>query len=287
MTLANASFENFAADMMLRAFHNHDWLFECLTDLDDEIGRDLIAVDERKRRALKAVYDRMVKIIFDDVRVIGDRGSVEPESVSFHRRFGWQVEADACKAFLGKLTLLERTRLTVGRRSYFSGPSTIRGGGEVEIGAFCSIAEGAYINSFRDFHPMSHASTVNFRENLRIREDGLAMEIDYSEFQSVRNQVHIGNDVWIGRHSRIYYDTNIGDGCVIAERSLVQKDCEPYGIYAGIPAKLVRYRFPEEIRAQLLECRWWDWPFERIQRNQVFFATLLTEFDGRIDDLIE
>ena len=287
MTTTDESFEAFAADLMLRAFHCHDWLTECLSGLDDEVGRDLTAHDERRRRGLKVVFDRMVETIYKDVRLADGGDAVQPQSDSFHRRFGWVVEAGACKAFLGKLTLLDNTRCTIGRRSYFFGPSTIRGGGTVDIGAFCSIAEGIYINSFRDFHPMAHVSTVNFRDNVRLREDGLDMDIDYSEFHAARNEIHIGNDVWIGRNSRISYDTTIGDGCVIAERSLVLKDCEPYSIYAGTPAKLVRYRFPEAVRAQLLECRWWDWPYERIRRNQNFFATLLTEYAGRIDDLFD
>jgi acetyltransferase-like isoleucine patch superfamily enzyme len=285
--MASTSFENFATDMMLRAYYCHDWLTECLSNLDDEIGRDLAALDKRQRRALKIVFDRMVETIANDVRLISRDGPLKPNSISFHRRFGWVVEIGTCKAFLGKLTLLEGVRLSIGPRSYFSGPSTIRGVGEVEIGAYCSIAEGAYINSFRDFHPMSHSSSINFRDEARLIEDGLAMEIDYPEFHTVRNQIRIGNDVWIGRHCHISYDTTIGDGCVIAESSLVRKDCEPYGIYAGTPAKLVRYRFSEKIREQLLECRWWDWPYDRIQRNQEFFATLMTEFDGKIDDIID
>jgi maltose O-acetyltransferase len=32
----------------------------------------------------------------------------------------------------------------------------------------------------------------------------------------------------------------VGDGCVIAAGSVVTGDCEPHGVYAGVPAKRVR-----------------------------------------------
>ena len=177
--------------------------------------------------------------------------------------------------------------MTMGRRSYISGPSVIRGGAELNIGGFCSLAEGLYINTFRDFHPMTHASTVNFGGNRRILEDGLSMPIHYSEFEKAENGIKIGNDVWIGRNVRISHGVNIGDGCIIGERSLIRNDCEPYGIYVGTPARLIRYRFDECIREQLLKIRWWDWPFGKIQRNITFFNTQLTSFTGDLEDLID
>jgi virginiamycin A acetyltransferase len=59
----------------------------------------------------------------------------------------------------------------------------------------------------------------------------------------------------------------IGDGCIIAARSVVVKDVEPYSVVGGNPASLLKYRFSQDTIAQLLEIRWWDWDIEKISRN--------------------
>lgn len=55
--------------------------------------------------------------------------------------------------------------------------------------------------------------------------------------------VTICDDVWIGGGAKIMSGVTIGRGCVIAAGSIVTKSCEPYGIYAGVPAKRLRDRF--------------------------------------------
>ena len=79
----------------------------------------------------------------------------------------------------------------------------------------------------------------------------------------------------------------IGEGCVVRAQSLVNRDCEPYGIYEGVPARRVGDRFPAPVVEQLLAIRWWEWPLARILRNARFFATELTDFEGDVRSLIE
>ena len=59
----------------------------------------------------------------------------------------------------------------------------------------------------------------------------------------------------------------IGDGAIIATKSVVTKDVEPYAIVGGNPAKEIRKRFSEEKIKELLEIQWWDWPIEKITEN--------------------
>ena len=99
--------------------------------------------------------------------------------------------------------------------------------------------------------------------------------------------VSIGSDVWIGKDVRIFHGSEIGDGCVIGERSLVRGKCEPYGVYAGIPARLVKKRFPEKIIRALLKLQWWNWAEDRMLRNARFFDTDLVSYSGNIMNLIE
>lgn len=50
----------------------------------------------------------------------------------------------------------------------------------------------------------------------------------------------------------------IGDGVVVGSGSVVTKDIPPYAIVAGVPAIVIRYRFDQSIREQLLESKWWN-----------------------------
>jgi virginiamycin A acetyltransferase len=85
----------------------------------------------------------------------------------------------------------------------------------------------------------------------------------------------IGNDVWIGHNATITAGVTIGDGAIIATNATVVNDVEPYSIVGGNPARLIKYRFPEEKIAELLKVKWWDWEISKITQN----LTLLTGND--------
>ena len=53
---------------------------------------------------------------------------------------------------------------------------------------------------------------------------------------SISRPVAIGRGCWIGARTVIMPGVTIGDGCVVAANSVVTSDCEPHGLYAGIPA---------------------------------------------------
>ncbi|MFM0034026.1 acetyltransferase [Paraburkholderia strydomiana] len=93
----------------------------------------------------------------------------------------------------------------------------------------------------------------------------------------------IRNDVWIGDEALFLGGSVIESGCVIGARTLVPPDfrSEPYGIYAGSPARLVRFRFPEKVRERLLELAWWDMPLQWIKANNDAFLVDLTADEGR------
>ena len=80
-------------------------------------------------------------------------------------------------------------------------------------------------------------------------------------------KVVIGNDVWIGSYTRILEGVTIGDGAVIAAGAVVTKDVEPYAVVGGIPAKMIKYRFEEEIIRKLLNLKWWEKDQEWIKNH--------------------
>ncbi|RSM25031.1 antibiotic acetyltransferase [Aeromonas salmonicida] len=75
----------------------------------------------------------------------------------------------------------------------------------------------------------------------------------------------IGNDVWIGMDAMIMPGVTIGDGAIIAARSLVTQDVPPYCMVAGTPARAIRQRFAVQETTRLQALAWWDWPDEQVQ----------------------
>ena len=59
----------------------------------------------------------------------------------------------------------------------------------------------------------------------------------------------------------------IGDGAIIGARSVVTKDVPPYAIVAGVPAKIIKYRFDEEKIKYLQSTRWWDMSPEELKEK--------------------
>lgn len=132
------------------------------------------------------------------------------------------------------------------------------------IGKFCSIACGAKFIFNSANHTLSSLSTYPFP--LFFEEWGLKRE-EVTDSWDNKGDIVIGNDVWIGYEAVIMAGVTIGDGAIIGTRAVVTKDVPPYTIVGGVPARLIRKRFPDETISELLKIRWWDWPRERIAEN--------------------
>lgn len=96
------------------------------------------------------------------------------------------------------------------------------------------------------------------------------------------------NDIWVGHDAMFLGGCRISNGCVIGARALVPMKMvtEPYGIYAGQPARLVRFRFPERVRELLLELAWWDLPLSFIEEHMRLFCIDLTQDEGLACELL-
>ncbi|MBT2791588.1 acetyltransferase [Paraburkholderia strydomiana] len=93
----------------------------------------------------------------------------------------------------------------------------------------------------------------------------------------------IHNDVWIGDEALFLGGSVVESGCVIGARTVIPPNfrSEPYGVYVGSPARLVRFRFSERVRERLLDLAWWDMPLRWIKRNNDAFLVDLTADEGR------
>lgn len=107
------------------------------------------------------------------------------------------------------------------------------------------IGEGSWINS-SCFFDNTH-SAVKIGKNC-----GIAMGVMFCTNthligkeslragKSTHSSIEVGDGSWIGTRATILPGVKIGRGCIIAAGAVVNKDCEPNGLYAGVPAKRVK-----------------------------------------------
>lgn len=178
-------------------------------------------------------------------------------------------------------------QVQVGRFTYICGPSLIMAHSPVKIGDFCSVAANFHCVTHEQ-HPTHFATTFPLSDVLGVpTTHGGVIGLDANKNVTKAFPVTIGNDVWIGDSVSVFGGVTIGDGCVIGAKSLVTKDCAPYGVYMGTPARLVRMRFPDEIIRQLQDLKWWTWTVEKLRANAKFFETDFRDYQGQIADLIQ
>ncbi len=158
--------------------------------------------------------------------------------------------------------------ITIGNNTSINGPSTefYSLAHPIKIGNFCSIARGTAIQEYN--HNIDCLTTYYIKFRVFSDENG----IDAVS----RGPVEIGNDVWIGTQSTILTGVRIGDGAVVAANSVVTKDVPAYAIVGGTPAKIIKYRFSDEVIERLLEIKWWDWGIEKIKKNKHLFYKEVT-----------
>lgn len=137
-------------------------------------------------------------------------------------------------------------------------------GDRLVIGKFTAIAEGARFIMNGANHAMSGFSTYPFN----IFGGGWEEGFDETTWErELRGDTVIGNDVWIGMEAVVMPGVTIGDGAIVAARSVVTHDVPPYAIVAGNAARVVKMRFDKQTVRRLLAVAWWDWPVDKITRN--------------------
>ena len=129
-----------------------------------------------------------------------------------------------------------------------------------QIGKFCSIAAASRLNPGN--HPLERAALHHFT----YRSASYDLGGDDAEFFQWRRDrpVVLGNDVWIGHGAVVLPGVSVRSGAVLGAGAVATKDIPPFAIAVGIPARVLRFRFPEPIVERLLRLAWWNWPRERL-----------------------
>lgn len=151
----------------------------------------------------------------------------------------------------------------LGRYSYLSYDCEVM---NCEIGAFCSISDHVFIGGAE--HPKSYVSTSPVI--LNVVHSGPKKRFASFELPEVKKTI-IGNDVWIGHGVTIKQGVIVGDGAIVGSGAVVTKDVPSYAIVGGVPAKVIDYRFSEDIVKRLLDIKWWNFRDAELNKYAAFF----------------
>lgn len=134
------------------------------------------------------------------------------------------------------------------------------------IGRFCSIAGDSAIGM--GTHLLNHISSSSL---FTTKKNGTGISwCDKATFEEFK-EIHIGNDVWIGNRVMVMGGVKIGNGAVVGAGALVTKDIPPYAIVGGVPAQIIRFRFPEHVISALEKSEWWNLDADILKSNISLF----------------
>ena len=217
----------------------------------------------------------------DKIQDITFLGQINPEEyviilASTNPNIYDQLKADVLKYFdENNIVELESMLITsylewkteVGRYSY--GPICRNHPWIKSIGSFCSFAGGVdcvsnHESRYLTTHPIIFAGKnhedVEYSFEVDEGQDHYMSGIEpKGELINKQRRATIGNDVWLGRNVIVTNGSNIGNGVIAAAGAVITKDVPDYAVVAGVPAKIIRFRYsPEQIDA-LNRIAWWDW----------------------------
>jgi acetyltransferase-like isoleucine patch superfamily enzyme len=192
----------------------------------------------------------------------------------------------------------ERIRRSVQNGNAVIGPGTYAGASTViqkytpvdriELGGYCSIADDVRI-----VLPGGRLYDENGKE-LHLDQRGHHREETASTFpisilvpdepydeappNATGERLVVGDDVWIGYGATLLGEITVGTGSIVGARALVVADVPPYSVVGGVPARVLRKRFEDDVVERLLRVAWWNWPEVVVQGAHRWFTRPVVEF---------
>lgn len=156
----------------------------------------------------------------------------------------------------------------IGNYTYISSGSKIYS--NTKIGNFCSI--GPNVTIAAGDHPLDQFTTHPILYDT-------AWNKKIANSSSINKETVIESDVWIGCNAFIKSGIKIGVGAVIGASSVVTHDVPPYAIVAGNPARIIRYRFNNNVVEKLISSKWYDNGINEVIEKSDYYNRLVKQDD--------
>jgi acetyltransferase-like isoleucine patch superfamily enzyme len=181
--------------------------------------------------------------------------------------YWWYFETKITDSKVDKFTKLDPpfkiSQTSISEGTYISPNSSIS---FTKIGKYCSIGPNFFCGW--GIHPTFGLSTSPMFYSTGKQNGKTFSKEDKVE---ERKEINIGNDVFIGANVTVLDGVTIGDGAVIGAGAVVSKNIPPYAIALGCPIEIVKFRFPAEDIAKLLEIKWWDFNEDDLRNVEKYF----------------
>jgi len=136
------------------------------------------------------------------------------------------------------------------------------------VGDYCEFSECDILLGGE--HKNSDVINANFSSSPVFQKLLVSTGLDVRH--SRKGMIKIGNGVVVGYGASILSGVSIGDGALIAAATVVTRPCEEFGVYAGNPNKLIKYRNIDREA------------FERFMRTTVHGAFRILTCQSTIDE---
>jgi carbonic anhydrase/acetyltransferase-like protein (isoleucine patch superfamily) len=114
-------------------------------------------------------------------------------------------------------------------------------GSYTHIGSHCSLS-GAGRLVLEDFSCLSHGVKLFSSRDDFSGQSMTNASVPVHLRNVVQGDLHIGRHVVVGAGTVVMPGVTIGEGCAVGALSFVEVSLDPWGIYAGIPARRIRER---------------------------------------------
>ncbi|MBR6071677.1 MAG: CatB-related O-acetyltransferase [Acholeplasmatales bacterium] len=142
----------------------------------------------------------------------------------------------------------------------------------LKIGNFCSIARNNFFCMGGE-HDFKCFSSFPFEQ-----------QINKKNCSHAKGDIVIDDDVWIGVNCIILSGVHIGQGAIIGAGSVVTGNVEPYSIYGGAPAKLIKKRFSDNVIQKMMKIDFSKLDFDKYEKYKNLLSSEIDE--KNVDEIV-